>query len=230
MYKKCTHDKDKLWTTDLLWYYTHHAILDLTNNKYTKSWFDPWYGKLDPKSLKDDRHEVYNLLIEPKKKPLNYEESKVPWNQTNPSFDKHMKKKRFKGLNCGPAVKIFACKFMQVVNYPSKSLIKDGGMVACESIKRTLGRYWPVLIGLGHKKTTHVSHYVAIVGHKRDKGIDHFLILEPWGGFGEIDYGYCEDGSRGKTRYLGVLKYDTVNDRVVYIGKGGIPDYHILTY
>ena len=117
----CTHKKDNTWATDLLWYYTHVVIKPLADTEYTKSWFDSWHGKPDPANAKNDRHKVYELFLD-EAKPTDWRDSKVPWNQENPQFRKHMESKGFNGLFCGAAAKIFLKKYMKCGEYPMRQL------------------------------------------------------------------------------------------------------------
>lgn len=230
----CTHRRDGTWSTDLLWYYTHDTTTPLGDTTYTKSWFDSWHGRPDPANAKNERHKVFELLLDIAQ-PADWRDSKVPWNQENRRFTNHMESKGFKGLFCGASVKIFLNKYMKCGDYPVRQLPSNEASVeaACKQILKSLQNKTAVIVGLGHRKG-HVSHYVGIVGHKKitsgPVSSDHFLFIEPYGddGWGTLEYGFRADGSRGRSSFLGELKHDTGRHELVYVGK--IVDYCVKSY
>lgn len=171
----CKHAPDLSWENDLIWHYFHEI-------KTTAKPVGYWYKQMDPSGELNDRHRVYEMLLNEgdPKDGREVAESKIPWNQNNSGFLKTAKTKA-----CGTIIKIAFTRYMGWSNTQPKSLdIGKRGFDAARLVIDSLRDKKPVRVHLG-------KHYVGIVGHRcrpapAGAGTcspqNEFLCLEPWAG------------------------------------------------
>ncbi len=182
----CTHKRDGLWTTDLLWHYLHEVKTPAPPQ-------GSWHTKLDPLNELSNRHRVYELLVDepahtfPGTKALS-EASKIPWNQLNTNLQHSCEKLTKQKYACGTIVKVFFQRYMGWGANEKSYEIKKRGFDAVKWVIQRLERKSPVRMALSG------AHYIGIVGHRcirtpMPAGMEgpeacsanhEFLAIDPW--------------------------------------------------
>lgn len=196
------HKKDANWPIDLVWKYLHEAS---EPGARTGSWFK----KMDPGGLLNDRHGVYEMLVDQPAhtNPSTEEEvakSMIPWNQNNKGLLEAFDNK----WACGSVVKLSFLKYMGWGNkdYKSKE-VGSKGFDAAQWIAEGLWKGMAVRAHLGRK-----HHYVGIVGYRTTsysnakKRFEYeFLVMDPWAG-GAATGGNTIVYAGATTAFLGIMK------------------------
>jgi hypothetical protein len=193
------HLKDPYWHLDLIWKHLHEDA--------TKSKSIHWYQHMDPKGMLDDRHSVYEMLVEqpdhsaPSTNEIR-EQSMMPWNQLHPGMKTAFKTK----YACGSVVKITFQKYMGWGGAdPVERDVGKKGFDAVEFIVRNLINGRPVRARTADTRYGH--HFVGIVGARtlehlpaKRRNKFEFLYIDPWAGNGTpIKY------AGATTSFLGII-------------------------
>ena len=206
----CTHRRDGLWTTDLLWHYLHDV-------KTPAPPVGSWYKTMDPSNELSNRHRVYEILVDEADQtfPLDQpavEVSKIPWNQGNANLQETCEVATGKPHACGTIVKLFFQRYMGWGAKETSHAINAPRFDAAKWVIQHLEQKKPVRVALNG------AHYIGIVGHRciptplppgpQTCSPNHeFLVVEPWA------YGTTADQKSmvyagAKTGYLQILRQE----------------------
>jgi len=201
MANTCKHGPDSAWETDLIWHYFHQISTEAKPVGH-------WYKQMDSSGELNDRHRIYEMLLNESDLTLDRGKSKIPWNQNNADFLKTVKGK----LYCGSMIKIVFTRYMGWKNVEPKSLdIGKRGFDAAGLVIASLRDKKPVRVSLG-------GHYVGVVGHRCRPAPgpagttgcspqNEFLCLEPWAG-GSATGGRAIKYAGKDTCFLGIIQQD----------------------
>ncbi|MEX2142441.1 MAG: hypothetical protein WD894_24515 [Pirellulales bacterium] len=194
------HVKDPSWTFDLIWKHLHENT--------TKAKRTHWYGNMDPNGELDDRHRVYELLVDepnhtyPRGADATAanevrKRSMIPWNQLHPGIIKTFKTK----YACGSVMKITFEKYMGWGGgYPGEKDVRKKGFDAVAFTVRNIMSGKPVLARTADTRYGH--HFVGIVGARMAPAWE-FLYIDPWAGNGApITY------AGATTSFLGIIRQE----------------------